>query len=462
MDISFDPNNYRKHSELNKQTIRKSLVKCGPGRSIVLDNDNVIIAGNGVFEQAKELGLKIRVIESTGEELIAIKRTDLATTDEKRKLLAMADNQTSDLSEFDMDALFEDFTQEDLEEWGFEKFEDGLPTLNNEQKGCLKERFIIPPFSVLDTKLGNWQERKKAWLELGIKSEIGRDIELTYGRSSQPPRVYQARNELRKKLGKDPSWDELIDYCKKNDIKLMDGTSVFDPVLCELAYRWFNIPGGKILDPFAGGSVRGIVAGKLEMPYCGIDLRKEQVEANYQNAAEVLGENASVNWVCDDSCNIDNIFPADKFDMVFSCPPYADLEEYSDDPRDLSNMEYKDFLQAYRTIIKKSCDCLNDDSFAVFVVGEVREKKGNYYNFVSDTVNAFLDAGLKYYNEMILVNNISSLAMRVSKQFNNSRKIGKHHQNVLVFYKGDLSKIKDKFPTLDFSDDELFNKIDNE
>ena len=101
--------------------------------------------------------------------------------------------------------------------------------------------------------------------------------------------------------------------------------------------------------------------------------------------------------------------------------------------------------------------CSSDlDRFAVFVVGEVRGKSGAYYNFVQDTITAFQQAGLIYYNEMILCTMIGSLAMRTGNQFNNSRKVGKAHQNVLVFYKGDLTKIKSNFPELDFTEDEIF------
>jgi DNA modification methylase len=160
--------------------------------------------------------------------------------------------------------------------------------------------------------------------------------------------------------------------------------------------------------------------------------------------------------VCDDSTNIDKLFSGEKFDLVFSCPPYADLEVYSDDPRDLSNMKYVDFMEAYREIIRKSCAMLNDNRFAVFVVGEVREKSGVYYNFVADTIAAFRDAGLSYYNEMILATQIGSMAVRIARQFNASRKIGKVHQNVLVFYKGDTKHIKSNYPEMDFSDDDIF------
>lgn len=458
-EIKLDSRNYRIHGEENKRLIRKSLSECGAGRSIVIDRDNVMIAGEGVYEQARSLGLSVRVIESDGKELIAIKRTDLSNSDERRKLLTFADNHTSDTSKFDFSALVEDFGVDILDAWSFDLNDlnvdiDSPADETKEHFGSLKKRFIIPPFSILDTKLGQWQERKRAWLELGIKSEEGRENNITYARSSQSPHVYEVRNNLRAKTGVDPSWDELTEYCNKNKIPMLEGTSIFDPVLCELAYRWFNVDNGMILDPFAGGSVRGIVAAKLGYRYCGVDLRPEQIKANYANAAQMqppFTEDECPVWKCGDSCDIDKHYQGLTADMIFSCPPYADLEVYSNNPKDLSNMNYEDFKAAYYTIIEKSCTILRENRFAVFVVGEVRDKNGIYHNFVSDTIKAFQNAGLSYYNEMILVNQIGSLAMRASNQFNNSRKIGKHHQNVLVFYKGDVKKIKNNYPALDLS-----------
>lgn len=460
--IKFDPNNYRVHGDKNKRLIRKSLEECGAGRSILLDKDDVIIAGNGVFEQAQGLGLKVRVIESDGSELIAIKRKDLSTSDEKRKLLALADNYTSDTSEFDIDAILDDFNPDDLDAWEFNVSDfDIEDTIKPDpgRIGSLKEKFIIPPFSILDTRLGNWQERKQAWLELGIKSEVGRDKEITFAKSAQSPRIYEIRNLIRETTGNDPSWDELQKYCQEHGVSFMDGTSIFDPVLCELSYRWFNVLNGLIIDPFAGGSVRGIVASKLGYDYRGIDLRSEQIDANKKNSLEVLqaSEKCPV-WYVGDSRNIDSILKGCEADMIFSCPPYADLEVYSDDPADLSTMDYPEFLKAYKEIINKSCLLLKENRFAIFVVGEVRDKNGVYHSFVPDTIAAFQEAGLHYYNEMILVNAICSLAMRAGKQFNNSRKIGKHHQNVLVFYKGDVKRIKDFYPELDLSGVDSFKE----
>lgn len=119
-EIKFDKRNYRKHSDKNKDLIRKSLEECGAGRSIVIDNDNEIVAGNGLYEQAKKLGIKTKIIETDGSELVVVKRTDLSTDDFKRKQLAVMDNSTSDSSEFDLELLQADFDTYDLDNMGIE------------------------------------------------------------------------------------------------------------------------------------------------------------------------------------------------------------------------------------------------------------------------------------------------------------------------------------------------------
>lgn len=315
----------------------------------------------------------------------------------------------------------------------------------------LKDSFIFPPFSILDTRSGVWQDRKRKWLSLGFNSQETReDVELI-AKSGQSTAIYELRNKMRESLKREPSWDEIIDYAKKKGLHVYEGASIFDPVLCELSYRWFCPEGGKIIDPFAGGSVRGIVAGVLGYHYAGIDLRLDQVEANRKQASILSIDKAF--WFDGDSNEVLDTFDNTGVDFVYSCPPYADLEKYSDDPKDLSNMDYKDFKEVYFSIIKKSVAQLKDDRFACFVVGDVRDKKGFYYNFVSDTIQAFKDAGMELYNEIILVNTVGSLAIRVKRQFNGGRKVGKMHQNVLVFYKGDPKKIKENYPELNLGED---------
>lgn len=669
--------------------------------------------------------------------------------------------------------------------------------------GQMAEEFLIPPFSVLNAREGWWQDRKRQWLELGIKSEVGRGDNLIgrsltdrlanivpghvsnamafidqqrllgqtddeimatatamYGKpglavpgkggSSSPsamlpteqaksgfarvfgqdlmrgegtnvlpgqrerpaglggvtmqslsshPRYYEQKTAAEARLGRQLTNEEFErDHWVEPDSEIISGTSIFDPVLCELVYRWFAPKGGQVLDPFAGGSVRGIVAAALGRRYLGIDLRPEQIEANQaqwpdvsaqlagqgDSAPEVpplavetiegfavvrddlvlggtkrraldrliagveadeliygtpaygfaqialaascraAGKKATVVvagrkhrhprtqlaeqlgaeivevdkggyltviqkrardlaaergawlvpfgmegeqfidaiaavarelpgpppaevwcvagsgvlsralqrawpdaahhavqigkapevgkaklWVapekfeepaqqpppwpsCDNydakawrfmrehaspgalfwnlGADIDEptSLPAPDWragdsgevlptleleaDLVFSCPPYGDLERYSDDPRDISTMEVEAFDQRYREIVKLAVERLKDDRFAVFVVGDYRSKgPGFYRRLISKTEDAFEAAGARLYNEFILVTSVGSLPIRTAKQFRSTRKAGKTHQQVLVFVKGDPRRATEALGPVDVS-----------
>jgi hypothetical protein len=222
-------------------------------------------------------------------------------------------------------------------------------------------------------------------------------------------------------------------------VRTLSPISIFDPVLTELVYRWFCPPEGVILDPFAGGSVRGIVASRLGFRYVGVDLSEKQIDANREQSRMILdGETPWPIWLPGDSRDIQEIARGVEADLVFTCPPYADLEVYSDHPADISNMVYPEFLDAYDKIIAAACTLLKPDRFAAIVVGEVRDKQTHaYYGLVPDTIAAFEAAGLSYHNEAIIVTPTGTLAIRTARQFDHSRKMGKTHQNLLVFCKGD-------------------------
>lgn len=605
----------------------------------------------------------------------------------------------------------------------------------------LVERFGVPPFTVLDARQGYWQDRKRAWLSLGLQSEVGRGANLLFrstaelvafsfgfGHYSEVKAWMEARraegldDEAMKGLAAEAQAkrETRVGSNAQAREKASAGSSIFDPVLCELAYRWFSAPGATVLDPFAGGSVRGIVAARLGRDYVGIDLRPEQVEANRRQWSEigsalvavapdvpdstpaltpvdwvedegvwlkrddafafagtrggkvrtcrVLAEGApglvtagsrqspqanivaqiarrlgvpcrvhtpqgelspellaakaagaeivqhpagyntvivararedaaargwteipfgmeceeairqtstqtanipadaarlvvpcgsgmslagilhglvrygrsipvvavvvgadpekrldkwapkgwremvklvpsgldyhtpapttevggveldpiyeakclpfldpgdclwivgrrqtaepvaqaaclAPRWIAGDSHDLPTLLDPDfGADLVFSCPPYADLEVYSDDPRDLSTMEYPAFLYAYREIIARCVERLRPDRFAVFVVGDVRDGKGLYRNFPAETIAAFEAAGAHLYNEAVLVTAISTLALRAASAFVAARKLGKAHQNVLVFVKGDPKKATEAAGPAEFGD----------
>lgn len=278
--------------------------------------------------------------------------------------------------------------------------------------GALCDKYLVPPFSTLDTKQGYWQRRKKEWKSIGLQSQLGRNDNLLGG----------GLKELAEKIGSN-----------------LTGTSVFDPVLCEVIYNWFGVVAGTVFDPFAGGSVRGIVAEILGQHYIGIDLSQRQVDANQLNADKLKVCPA---WYCDDSKNADKYIDNETADLLFTCPPYHNLEQYSEHPLDLSNMNYTDFIVAYSEIIALACRKLKNNRFAVFVVGDIRDKKGAYRDFVSETKRLFKNNGLCLYNEIILLEQYGTAPMRAGGIFRAKRKVVKTHQNVLVFYKGNIEEIK--------------------
>ena len=413
-------NNSRTHSDEQVLQIASSIKEFGFTNPVLIDGQGGIIAGHGRIMAAQKLKM---------DEVPTITLSDLSEA--QKKAYIIADNKLAlnsgwddellkieleQLKELDFDLGLIGFSDDELALLMLDE-DDPVSSDDKPSNGSLADRFLIPPFSVLNAREGWWQDRKRGWLALGIKSEVGRDIAPTSVPKDLPEGHYLAN--------------------RGNN----DGGSIFDPVLCEIVYSWFSPVGGLILDPFAGGSVRGIVASKLGRQYIGHELRDEQVQANREQGNDLcLDDEFPPTWITGDSRNIDKTCADVDADMIFSCPPYADLEVYSDNPKDLSTMKYEDFKAAYFEIIKKSCDRLKKDRFACFVVGEVRDKKGNYINFVGDTVQAFLEAGLGFYNEAILVTCVGSLPIRAGKAFSASRKLGKTHQNILVFVKGDGKK----------------------
>jgi hypothetical protein len=228
-EITEYENNAKLHPREQIEQIKKSIQEFGNNDPIAIDENNVIIEGHGRYK--------------------ALKRAYI-----------LVHNKLTMNSDFDIDILqleLDDIEDIDMSDFGFEPEDDFKTTeqkvRENDYSGSLVDDFIIMPQSIFDTRQGIWQNRKREWLDLGIKSEVGREGNLTFAKSM--------------------------------NTASLGGTSIFDPVLCEIGYTWFTPhEGSKIIDPFAGGSVRGIVAERLGHEYTGIDLREEQIDANFDNA----------------------------------------------------------------------------------------------------------------------------------------------------------------------------------
>lgn len=282
-------------------------------------------------------------------------------------------------------------------------------------KKNLSDWFIVPPFSVLNVGSDVWQTRKKIWMNR---------IKDTAQTRSNVLRNYT-------QVG--------VDFMNIKG----DTTSILDPVLCEVLLHWFTEEGHRIFDPFAGDTVFGFCSAYKGRPFTGIELREEQVK---QNQMIVDANGLDARYILDDAVNVKNHFKKESMDFMFSCPPYADLEVYSDLENDLSNMDYDVFFEVIKQVYTDCFSVLKNERFAVITIGEVRHKNtGCYIGLVPKIIQIMIDAGFNYYNELILNTPVGNLMMRAGRYMNQNRKIGKNHQNVLVFYKGNPNNIKKHF-----------------
>ena len=274
--------------------------------------------------------------------------------------------------------------------------------------GVLAREFTEPPFTTLDTRTGRWRARAAQWRRIGIQSEIGRDDGL---------------------LGQS---DLLRIPARPTD------TSIFDPVVTELAYRWYSAPGDLIFDPFAGGSVRGVIASCLARRYVGIDIRSEQVEANGEQARSILaGTTNPPQWVTGDAATAEQDHPDLEPDLIFTCPPYFDLERYSDHDRDLSAMHPDDFITVYRDVLGQAARMLRPDRFFAIVVGDARDRRGFNRGLPWLTIDAMREAGVGLYSDAVIINAHGSLQLVAARTMRSTRKLTRLHQYLIVGVKGD-------------------------
>lgn len=396
--------------DANYKALKASLRDFGQRENLIVNSDMTLISGHKRLKIMGELGWPDAVFDVV----------DLDKVREKQLNLIM--NNPNMQGRFDMKKLPALLDELRLSP---NMAEYRLPQLAKLElkpsSGKLSDRFIVPPFSVLHTQSGEWQRRKNFWRNL-----IGDNAE-----SRENAQAFDRQNS--------PS------YMAKAMEAAGGGTSILDPVLAELACRWFGIPGGTVFDPFAGDTVFGYVAASLGMQFTGIELRQEQVNLNQ---SRVDHNHLPAKYICDDALNMDDHIKAESQDFVFSCPPYADLEVYSDLPADLSNMSHGEFFKVYQAALTGLYRVLKNNRFAVITISEVRNKKGGYIGLVPKTIDFMQAAGFTYYNEVVLVNAIGTLRLRVKRQMK-TRKVGRTHQNVLVFYKGDPAKIKAEYPELE-------------
>ncbi len=350
-------------------------------------------------------------------------------TEEEKQEVIITDNIAD--GTWDWEKLTKEWDKELTAAWGLDwtkcEFDTGEEENKQQSVEKLQDKFIIPPLSVFDTRQGYWQDRKRLWNNL--INDQGESRKGTLGFSSLITKMYG-----------------------KTGIK---NVSILDAALAEIINAWF-LPTDqecKTCDPFAGDTVFGFVSAYLGNDFTGIELRQDQVEINNKRV-----EGMTAKYICDDGQNIAQHLEPESQDLVFSCPPYFDLEKYSDLPNDASNQkDYQSFLNILDNAFTGAIKCLKNNRFAVVVMSDVRDKKGFYLPICDDITRIFKKNGMQLYNEIILVNVAGTAQIRAAQAMKN-RKIVRTHQEVLVFYKGDVSKIKDEFKQVEVAEIESENE----
>ena len=416
--------NNPRDNEAGVDAVANSIDEFGWQQPIVVDKDNIIIVGHTRYLAAKKLGLKeVPVKVATG------------LTPEQVKAYRLADNKTGELTSWDDELLggeLNDILDIDMSDFGFDLL-DKVNTENEDDEkhpGSLNNYFLVPPFSIINLSKKEILDRKRLWMSL-----IDDDGSSRGGAKSYENKGFEK--------------DNYNINIKSN------GTSIMNPVVCELINKWFLPAQGhsKTFDCFSGDTSFGFVSSYLGNSFTGIELRQQQVDFN-QSRIDEFGLNA--HYICDDGQNVAKHLQTNSQDLLFSCPPYYDLEIYSDKPNDASNQgTYKDFLKILDNAFTSATTCLKNNRFATIVVGNIRDKNGFYYDFVDDIIKIFEKAGLHFYNDIILQTPVGTGAL-IARRYMKYRKVVKIHQNLLVFYKGDdFHKLGDEFEELSNINDVL-------
>lgn len=412
-DLNKADYNPRKIGKAEMDALKRSLERYGLIDPIIVNKDYTIIGGHQRTEAARQLGYKE----------VPCVILDLDKDSEKELNIAL-NKIGGKFNDHVLTELLEELKEKGrLAYTGFKDKELQRLTWKKglKDKNKLIATYVIPPFSVFDTKQGYWQTRKKEWQGY---------LEATGGEGRGENLISGGMGNLGIMAGSN-----------------LTGTSIFDPVLCEAMYAWYSPEGGLIVDPFAGGVTRGAVASILGREYIGADVSSKQIATNRKILKDIGEEKAKYHEVSGEK--IYDYLPR-QADLLFTCPPYYDLEVYDkENADDISNApSYEAFLERYTQILHSSYKHIKEGGYAIITVGNIRNEQGEMLNLVGDTIKIMTAAGYTFYNECILATAIGTAPVRASAHFSKNKKVIKTHQNVLFFAKGKEIAINPKLANI--------------
>jgi len=401
-------------NEAAVDSVARSISDFGWQQPIVVDSGGVVIAGHTRLKAAHKLGMdSVPVFVASG------------LTSTQVKALRIVDNKVAEAALWKDGALAEelDLLRQaglDLSMTGFEAQELAglLADLDGGGGGGeggdpdpgpapgLDSPFEAPASSVLDGRRGWWQARTREWKSwAGISVAETREGTLGSG------------------------LDQFAGLAEINNV------SMFNWTLAETLIRHFSAEGDLVFNPFAGEQVLGLVAGRYGRRYLSTEIREEQVSVNNRDF-ERLGVSMYASTSLGDATDPSS-WPegASGLDLVISCPPYFDLEEYGGGEKDLSmSGDYAEFIRLYRLSVIAAAERMKPGAFIIYVVGNVRGAGGVVYDLASDTQACMVEAGLTLCTPYVYLQPLTSAPKR-QRSFVLTRKMVRCHEVACIAYK---------------------------
>lgn len=217
---------------------------------------------------------------------------------------------------------------------------------------------------------------------------------------------------------------------RKTTYGFMNHASIFNPNLAQMILSAYCPKEAMIYDPFAGGGTRGIISSAMGHAYFGLELREDEVK-RIEKKKISLGKDFGIKCGDATECHVRE----EMFDFSFTCPPYYNLEIYSNDTRDLSNLPtYDCFIDKLKAVLYWTFYSLKKGCLAVWVVGNFRDKHGNLISFNGDVIRLAMSIGFKFHDEIIF-NGASKSSVQRCGQFEANRKSVRIHEYILIFKK---------------------------
>ena len=296
--------------------------------------------------------------------------------------------------------------------------------------------------NVWNSTKGDWLKMKKEWN--AMIEAAGEKYDIENPKFASRDGCWQGKNGMSNVVLSQQVIDENGEATTKKGKSFNGNASVLDPVACEVILKFFMPKDGtRVYNPFGGGVQFGFVSGACGYDYVSSEIRQNQCDANNAICQDLPGKAI---WVKSDSSTYQ---PKEKVDLVFTCPPYYQVEDYLDydgnpPEGELNSLPtYDEFIHTLFQGYKHGIEALKDDSFFVVMIGDSRDKNGAYYGCEAEHELFFKSQGLHIYNKIVYLE-CEFTRLAHAKRTLHYRKFPKREQKILVFYKGDMTKIKDR------------------